>query len=153
MKLDIGCGPIPHAADFRTVDLYYPADIHAPMWELPLSDGSVDVIWSAHALEHVAGSMVLPTLREWHRVLSPTGYAEILVPDLDYVARYWLEHPGTPRALDIMFGNQTNEGQFHKTGWNRPSFRAALKEAGFSSVSTSTIRSHGQETIRAVARR
>jgi len=153
VKLDIGAGPVPHAPDYSTVDLYYPADIRAPMWELPLPDASVDVIWSSHALEHVAGSMVLPTLREWRRVLSPTGYAEILVPDLDYVARYWLDHPGTPRALDIMFGNQTNEGQFHKTGWNRGSLRAALTEAGFTVGKIDIIRSHGQDTIRAVARR
>lgn len=153
MKLDIGCGPVPHGPDFKTVDLFYPADIRAPMWDLPVPDASVDAIWSSHALEHVAAAHVQPTLREWRRVLRPSAQAEILVPDLDYVAHYWLAHRGTQRALDIMFGNQANEGQFHKTGWCQQSLREALLEAGFRSVSTSIIRSHGQDTIRAVATR
>src|ERR1035437_398855 len=115
MKLDIGAGPIRHAADFTTVDAFTGADVNAQMWALPFPDGSVDEIWSSHALEHVPLERVAPTLAEWFRVLRPGGTAVIQVPNLDYAARYWLDHPGETWALQIIFGNQAHEGEFHRT--------------------------------------
>lgn len=151
MKLDVGCGPVPQPG-YVTVDAYYPADIQADMWAIPLPDHSVDEIWSSHALEHIPLDRILPTLREWYRLLRRGGSVTILVPDLDYVAHFWLAHRGERRALDLIFGNQANEGQFHKTGWNQDSLRAVLVEAGLTVEKVAIIRSHGQDTIRAVAR-
>ena len=150
MKLDIGAGPVgAHAPDFLTVDAFAPADCKAQMWDLPFPDGSVDEIWSSHALEHVQRSDVLPTLKEWHRVLRKGGTATISVPDLDYVARYWLRHPGQPRALAILFGNQKHEGEFHKTGWGIRSLQGDLRSAGFRVQSIVSIYDHHQQTLRA----
>ena len=151
MKLDIGPGPVTrHGPDFVTVDAYCPADIAAQMWDLPLDDGAVEEIWASHVLEHVPLERVGPTLREWRRVLAPTGTATISVPNLDYAARYWLKHPGEPWALAILFGNQKHEGEFHKTGWSPRTFRSALTGAGFHVRSLKDIWDHRQQTLRAV---
>jgi SAM-dependent methyltransferase len=148
LRLDIGAGPIRHAPDFLTVDAFTKADVSAQMWALPFPDGAVDEIWSSHALEHVALVDVDPTLREWFRVLRPGGTAIIQVPNLDYACRYWLEHPGEPWALAILFGNQAHAGEFHRTGWSPATFLAALESAGF--VGTVRITNdYAQETLRA----
>lgn len=150
MKLDIGAGPLAaHGPDFQTVDAFAEADIKALMWDLPLPDGSVEEIWTSHALEHVPLERVGPTLREWVRVLAPGGRATITVPNLDHAARYWLRHQGQPWALAILFGNQNHEGEFHKTGWSPQTLRVALTDAGFRVLKLAVITDHDQESIRA----
>ncbi len=150
MKLDIGAGSVAaHEPDFLTVDAYAPADVTAQMWDLPFPDGSVDEIWTSHALEHVPRERVLPTLVEWVRVLRPEGTATISVPDLDYVTRYWMRHRGEEWALAMLFGNQLHEGEFHKTGWTSRSLHVDLVAAGFTVSKVERIWDHRQMTLRA----
>lgn len=152
MKLDIGNGPLDaHGPDFVTIDAYAPADICADMWSLPFPDGSVSEIWSSHALEHIARAKVMPTLREWHRVLEPGGVATISVPDLDYAVRYWLAHKGQDRALQLLFGNQKHDGEYHRTGWSLRSLRADVEGAGLVVRRLNSIWDHAQQTLRVVA--
>ena len=143
MKLDIGAGPLKaHTRRHLTVDAYAPADVKAEMWDLPFPDGSVDDIWTSHALEHIARERVLPTLCEWFRVLRPDGTLTLSVPNLDYAARYWLSHQGEPWALAVLFGNQKHEGEFHKTGWSPDTLRADILAAGFTVRSLDVIWDH-----------
>jgi predicted SAM-dependent methyltransferase len=152
-RVDIGAGTNPHAPGWSTVDRYTPATFKAEMWELPFTAGSVDELWSSHALEHVPTAQVLPTLREWFRVLRPGAAATIQVPNLDYAVRFWLEHPGEPWALAILFGNQAHEGEFHHTGWTPDTFRSDLQAAGFAVEELTVVWLYDQETIRAQVRR
>jgi SAM-dependent methyltransferase len=159
LRLDIGAGALdvptlvsiggvarPDGA-WTTVDAYTPADIRAEMWRLPLPDGSVEAIWSSHALEHVPREMVQPTLREWLRVLRPGGKVTIRVPNLNYACAHWLAHPEDPFAIKALFGSQDHEGEFHKHGWNLASFRADLSAADFALDSLTTEQSYGQQTL------
>jgi hypothetical protein len=91
----------------------------------------------------------MPTLHEWRRVLRKGGTATISVPNLDYVAKYWLQHQGSPRALAIMFGNQKHEGEFHKTGWGIRSLKGDLVAARFRVDDIASIYDHHQQTLRA----
>lgn len=52
---------------------------------------SFDAIWCSHQIEHLDDFEVFPTLREFHRVLKPTGFALITCPDLEEVARLVLQ--------------------------------------------------------------
>lgn len=49
---------------------------------LPLQDGSVDVIYTSHMLEHLDKNEADKFLREAFRVLHPGGIIRIAVPDL-----------------------------------------------------------------------
>jgi SAM-dependent methyltransferase len=135
--------------DWTTVDAFTGADVKAQMWALPFRDGTVDEIWSSHALEHVARVDVAPTLAEWFRVLRPGGTAVIQVPNLDYAAEFWLRHPGDPWAMAILFGLQSHAGEFHRTGWNPATLRADLGAAGFDIAVLDVTWDYDQETIRA----
>lgn len=56
---------------------------------LPLADGSAEVLYSSHMLEHLDRWQAEAFLREAHRVLRPGGTLRLAVPDLRLqVARY-----------------------------------------------------------------
>ena len=153
IKLDIGSGANRRDHDYTTVDLFHEnGDIKAPMWDIPLPDNSVEAIWSEHALEHVAMAKVPETLKEWHRLLKPGGRAIIQVPNFDYVAKYWLTGPDRGWAEQMVFGQQWNEGEFHKSAFTAAILRADLEAAGFEVLRVEMRWTHNQETLQAVAR-
>jgi predicted SAM-dependent methyltransferase len=167
VRLDIGSGAaaesvnaeravagFPHRppGPWLNVDAYAPADVSAEMWDLPFPDGSVDEIWSSHALEHVALADVARTLAEWFRVLRPGGTAVIQVPDFAHAARYWLDNPGARWAQQLVWGMQSHAGDFHRCGWSEETFRAELLAAGFAGT-VSSVWDYGQQTLRAEVRK
>jgi ubiquinone/menaquinone biosynthesis C-methylase UbiE len=136
VKLDIGSGDARYK-DFTTVDLYTEADIKADMGNLPISDNSVEEIWASHCLEHILPERVQPALKEWLRVMKPGAVAKIMVPDLDYACRAWLERK--PASLTMIFGS-LGIGQAHYHGWGAVELRQELLDAGFEVLSVQAIR-------------
>ena len=63
---------LPHAIG---VDLDYPGYNGK---KLPLSDESVDTVYSSHMLEHVHDFRAI--IRDWHRVVRPGGFIVCVVP-------------------------------------------------------------------------
>lgn len=154
MKLDIGSGGASALEGYLGVDPYAPgAEIVANMWALPVKDNSVEAIYSSHSLEHISKHQVPGTLNEWKRVLMPGGELQLLVPDLDWCIRHFLSNPTTGWELDIIFGHQAHDGEYHKTGFNKAIIMKYLIDARFNVISCEFIRTHGQQTIevRAVA--
>ncbi len=132
LKLDLGSSTGRVAPDYTTVDLHAPeADVKADLGTLPYETDSVDEIWASHCLEHIEWERVSEVLAEWLRVLKPGAPAIIAVPNLDYAARYWLHGPSRSDALQILFGEPSQAGGLHKSGWSPASFRAELEAAGF----------------------
>lgn len=120
IKLDIGCGIEETTAEgFIGVDAYTPnAEIKANMWDLPFEDGEVDFILSRNALEHISKFQIVPTLTEWKRVLKIGGNIHLEVPDLEWACLWWVTHQTTSWDMDIIYGTQLHEGEFHKTGFS-----------------------------------
>lgn len=129
LYLDIGAGGYSNLKGFTSVDLYTEADINAPMWDIGLPDGSVSGIACQNALEHVQKSMVLPTLREFNRLLKVGGKLELMVPDLEWACQWFLYRPTTEWDMDIIYGNQHHPGEFHLTGFTRDILAAYFKES------------------------
>jgi predicted SAM-dependent methyltransferase len=114
---------------------------------------SFDAVWSSHVIEHLYAHEVFPTLREFHRVLKPDGFALITSPDLESVAQFIIEHgiaaiaynsPAGPiRPLDMLYGHSRaiEEGHVymaHRTGFTSERLGNLLLMAGFPTVSTRT---------------
>jgi predicted SAM-dependent methyltransferase len=151
VKLDIGGGVYKRDADYLAVDILGKTDVKAAMWALPFRDSTVDTIWSSHSLEHVGVYRVSQTLKEWHRVLKPGHGAIVQVPNFDYVAKYWLTGADRAWAEAMVFGTQTDDGQYHKCAFTASSLRADLEAAGFEVKRVEMRWSHSQETLQAVA--
>jgi SAM-dependent methyltransferase len=82
-RLEIGPGPYP-TSGYLHMDLY-PWGPHleaiGPMWEIPFPDDWATEIKAIQCLEHVHPSRLEDTLREWHRVLRPSGSVLVSVPN------------------------------------------------------------------------
>ena len=148
LRLDIGFGGVKYAPEYIGVDPYFEgAEVKAFADKLPYKDNSVDEIYCSHVLEHVAKLEVIPTLKEWHRVLKPQGKLILRVPDLVWCCERWLKYQTTGWEMDIIFGNQGREGEFHKTGFNKGIMMNYLKESGFICERYEEIETHSQKTL------
>lgn len=137
IRLNLGCGlvvipgfvnidqdPLPHVHYVRAVD-----DL------APFADGSVELVYASHCLEHFSHLETGRVLAEWHRVLRPGGMLRVSVPDFDRLVDVYLAaerslHP----ILGLLMGGQQHRFNFHYTAFNRCSLSALLLRAGFRDV-------------------
>ena len=74
--------------------------IHNLLTKFPWEDNSIDVIYSSHTLEHFSKTDGQNFLSECHRVLKKEGIIRIVVPDLDYFVREYIN--GEVSAEDFL---------------------------------------------------
>ncbi len=114
-----------------------------------IPDGSADAIWSAHCMEHLFAYQVPAALAEFRRVLRKTGFACIIVPDLQAIAHWIAEDrlhetiydsaAGPITAHDMLWGfgpaiEVGNSAMSHHCGFTPTLFLECLKDAGFSEI-------------------
>jgi predicted SAM-dependent methyltransferase len=94
MKLvNLGCGSRYHA-DWINFDIV-PAGPGVIACDLasgiPLPDGSCDAVYHSHLLEHIRREEAPGFMKECCRVLRPGGIVRVAVPDLERIARLYLD--------------------------------------------------------------
>lgn len=93
MRVNIGCGEVFHP-DWVNLDVAPAApgvrrlDARKP---LPFADGEVDAVYHSHVLEHLTTGEAAGLLAECFRVLRPGGVVRVVVPDLEGIARAYLD--------------------------------------------------------------
>jgi len=158
--LNAGCGSPDHARFppfFRKwqqirvdVDPGMKPDIVANIADLStIRDGTVNAVWAAHCVEHLFAYQVPKALSEFRRVLCETGFACIIVPDLQAIA-HWIasdrlhetiyQSPAGPVTSHDMvwgFGAAIARGKTamaHHCGFTPTLLLQYLKEAGFAEI-------------------
>jgi len=92
----------------------------------PLSDASIDIIFSVEMVEHLFDEQLLPTFKEFQRLLRQGGTLVVTTPneeDLDDL-----------RVLCPDCGGLYHQYQ-HIRSWSADSLRAALEPHGFETIS------------------
>jgi predicted SAM-dependent methyltransferase len=79
---------------------------------------------------------LLEALTEWHRVLQPGGVLSVSVPDLDVLARLYLDktkHTLSDRffLMSMIFGGHADKHDYHYVGLNEELLSHCLRLAGF----------------------
>lgn len=112
-------------------------------------NASMDAVWSSHNLEHLNSFEVPTALSEFRRVLKPTGFALISLPDMLAIARQvvndalnetlYVSPAGPIRPLDMIFGHQDaikagNHYMAHRTAFTATTLGNALADAGFEEI-------------------
>lgn len=147
IRINIGCGEVP-LQGYINIDLHHnAADVKMDALNLALADNSVDEIYSSHLIEHFPKRDVPKALKEWFRVLKNGGTLSMNLPNLEWCMRNWLGQPEEKRFglyLDMIYGLQTNDGEYHKTGFTKYKLNTLLKEAGFSDITITDHWSHAQ---------
>jgi len=82
-RLEIGSGRN-RLLGFETLDITWARNIDYVLdasKPLPFRDGTFEIVYASHVLEHIPWYKVEDTLREWTRIIKPSGRLEIWVPD------------------------------------------------------------------------
>src|SRR4051794_22060681 len=91
--LNVGCGRRFHSA-WTNLDLT-PTHPSIRRWNamdpLPFGDSTFDAAYHSHLLEHLPRKNASSFLRECRRVLKPGGVLRIAAPDLEAIARMYLD--------------------------------------------------------------
>ena len=92
--MNLGCGSIfLDSAEWLNID-FAPSSAavtQANLLErLPMEDGSVELVYSSHFLEHVPRAAVPALLQECSRILAPGGWLRLVLPDLENMCREYL---------------------------------------------------------------
>jgi predicted SAM-dependent methyltransferase len=99
------------------------------------ASGEVAAIYACHVLEHIPRPDVLPTLREWRRVLKPGGVLYVAVPDFERLAAMHSYHK-IPlwRLIGPICGRQDYPANTHYSVYDYHYLAWLLTEAGYHTV-------------------
>jgi SAM-dependent methyltransferase len=125
-------------------------DILASIADLSaIPDATADAVWSAHCLEHLFAYEVPAALAEFRRVLRKTGFACIVVPDLQAIAEWigtdrlhetiYESAAGPVTAEDMLWGfspaiSRGDIAMAHHCGFTPTLLLQRLTEAGFPEI-------------------
>lgn len=116
--------------------------------------GPFDAVYTAHSLEHLDFHEVRAALDAFYSVLTPGGFALIVVPDLEGVLPtpdvLYHAPSGQPiTGFDLYWGNRRDITErpymAHRSGFMASTLAKALELAGF--VNVTTKRSHPYNLI------
>jgi len=143
--LHLGCGDL-IIPGFWNIDAMFTSacDVAARVDRIKLADNTVGTIYCAHVFEHIPRRRAKTALRQWHRVLQPGGKIYLACPDLETLAKLYLDRleshdtsKGT-RQIDlitgVIFGGQHNRYNFHCSGWSFATLGRLLEDVGFGNV-------------------
>lgn len=168
LKLNLGSGA-KHLAGWINIDLP-PAELSMNLnWQLPFADESVEYVYSSHVLEHLYfRDEVVAFLREVRRVLASSGVVRLIVPDIEQFLRAYVEAdtnffetrkehwPGAVNCetwlqqLLEYAGAGISPGNLwgHKFGYDFETVSAALRNAGFKTVTRSAYMQSAHKSLR-----
>jgi predicted SAM-dependent methyltransferase len=137
VRLNVGAGHVLRDGylnvDFRELP---GIDIVADVRELPFDDEEVKEIYSAHLLEHFPVEelrrVVLP---RWVSLLADGGRLVSVVPDIEtMVSERAAGRMSFEEFIEVMYGGQEYEGDFHFSGFSKEALTRLLEEAGLEDV-------------------
>lgn len=137
LNLNLGCGN-DIRKDFVNIDLFSdePSVVKMDIRNLDLPDNSADKILASDVLEHFSHRETQSILKEWNRVLKVDGEIIIRCPNLKLqIQAYMRGDWDADIASYMIFGGQTNPGDYHCIGFDKNSIYRHLSNAGFNVVS------------------
>lgn len=138
VRLHIGCGEVA-APGFINVDARYFPHVHLFRKDVAdlrgFADGTVDMIYLSHVLEHVRRRRQREVLSCYFRKLKPGGVLRLGVPDLDVLLRIYEESGRDVRSIEQpLMGEQDYDLNCHFMVYNERYLRELLLSAGFRDV-------------------
>ncbi|MEI6296921.1 MAG: methyltransferase [bacterium] len=144
LKLNLGAGGV-RMKNYINVDSLFmrETDLLCELKNLPLfiKHESVSEIYASHIFEHFSENEVRVILKLCHKLLKEGGELRISVPDMDKIVKIYnknwdhFQKRGNAPWNGLIYGGQSSEYDFHKTGFNLNWLTLLLEEAGFKKIS------------------
>lgn len=136
--LHIGCGK-KNLPGFINIDAQPFPHVHVVTSDIArldaFADGSADLIYMSHVLEHFKRAELDGILGEMHRILKPGARLRLSVPDFDKLLEVYRLSENDVRSMhNQLMGSQDHPYNIHFTVFNRRDIEALLLAAGFSGV-------------------
>lgn len=137
LGIDIGCGGnIISRADTRFFRLDIQPkcrpDICGNATELPFANAIFDIVHSSHCLEHFPRNIWRFVLAEWIRVLKPVAEIWFNLPNILWAAERMVNDKIIDgNVLNVLYGGQDNEYDFHYNGLTPEIMEKELSLHGF----------------------
>lgn len=146
LRLHLGCGK-KRLEGYVNIDGFEPsADLVTDVRKLPYPDGSVDEILAIHLFEHFEYWETTEILKDWFRVLKPTGKLIMEMPSFDKV-RVLIKH-NTSQSVNLaylgLYGawSDRRPEMTHKWCWIPKKLGEVMAKAGFSEVKIKEPQTH-----------
>jgi predicted SAM-dependent methyltransferase len=147
LKVQLGSGQVHYIKDWLNVDANLftaKLDLWANILDgLPFKDGSVDVIYSHHVIEHLPDSYLPKLFAEMYRALRPGGGVRLAAPHLGNACRKYVEGD-TAWFRDFPVKKESVGGRFtnfifcageHVTAFDESYMKELAESAGFHCIS------------------
>ena len=134
----IGCGKT-NSPEFINVDARPLSHVHIVtdnITSLPdFNNGTVDLVYMCHILEHIKRKDLKKVLSEMKRVLKKGGLLRLSVPDFDKLLEVYIASGKDINAISRqLMGGQDHEYNIHYSVFNHHRLTELLKEVGFQKV-------------------
>lgn len=135
LNINVGCNE-KKLPDFVNVDIRPEVnpDIVDDHMLHTFKDGSVDLIYCCHMMEHLSFADADAALRRWFLLLKPKGILRLAVPDIYASCAHYFYWGDLKLLYSKFWGSQKHGQDFHKSGWDETTLTAKLKEVGFATV-------------------
>lgn len=132
IKLHLGCGHI-RLPGYVNIDIMKAkaADLVADLKSLPYPDGSVDLVYSCAAIEHLGRREWVGALKEWARVLRPGATLRLSTSDFEAAIARYQERNNLEELLGLLIGGQKDDYDWHGMIFDFATLVKGLHEAGF----------------------
>jgi predicted SAM-dependent methyltransferase len=138
MKLHIGCGKRNFGPKWTHIDqAHFPHIDFYDLTSLNIDDSSIDLIYSSHTIEYFDRDEIIPILKEWSRVLKPSGILRLAVPDFEAMTKLYCNNSITlEQILGPLYGKMESNGKiiYHKTVYDFCSLKSLLISVGFHDI-------------------
>ena len=134
----IGCGK-KNSPEFINIDAQPFAHVHIVTDDITsmsdFGDGTVDLVYMCHILEHIKRNALKKVLLEMKRVLKDGGVLRISLPDFDkLIDVYNASGKDINSICRQLMGGQDHEYNIHYSVFNHRRLSELLKEVGFKTV-------------------
>lgn len=107
--------------------------------KLPIADNSVDELFASHVIEHASWYYTQDILKDWVRVIKPSGFIHIICPDFKHHVKFYLDHPETlyeheQIAVGIYGHQHMHISMIHRAGLDRYYLEKYLDNAGITNM-------------------
>lgn len=134
-KLHIGPGKA-YLPGWENVDIFsnVKADLYANALALPYTEGTFDIIYASHILEHINRNMTLSALTHWRFLLKTGGVLRLAVPDFRAIANHYMATNNLTILLGLLYGGQKFYLDQHFVVFDELTLTDALHKVGFKKI-------------------
>ena len=136
VKLHLGCGK-KHIPTWINVDCdptVFPDVVDDIETLNSFRDGSVDVVYACHVLEHVGRWKWQDVLQTWIRKLKPNGVLRIAVPSFEAAVKWYTATARIHDVMGLVCGGQKSKYDYHYVIFDKNMLECELTRLGMTGV-------------------